>query len=94
MASLLGFAVPAISATSDTRVHRHGERVGSLVHQGASRFKVEDINDGVEAEVLNVAVIKPLDSQVVVESLASTRPSRSRARPPGASTIHTSRQHS
>lgn len=50
-AAALGAAVPALSATVDTKVNRHGEIVGSLVHQGGSRFYVEDHAYQVQAEV-------------------------------------------
>ncbi len=44
-------ATPASAVAGDTKVIRHDEAVGSLVHDRASRYKVEDINYDVEAEV-------------------------------------------
>ena len=45
---------------------------GHMVWRALEAAEQLEREDGVEAEVLNVAVIKPLDSQVVVESLAKT----------------------
>ena len=47
----LGAAVPATAEAADTKVNRHGEAVGFLVHQGASRFNVQDHDYYTQAEV-------------------------------------------
>jgi hypothetical protein len=51
VAATLAAAGPALSEVADTKVNRHHEAVGSLVHQGASRFYVEDQTYRVQAEV-------------------------------------------
>lgn len=45
---------------------------GHMVWRALEAAEALEREDGIEAEVLNVAIIKPLDSQVVVESLAKT----------------------
>ena len=51
VALTLGAAAPATAATADTKVNRHGEIVGSVVHKGAGRFVVENNAYKVQAEV-------------------------------------------
>lgn len=53
-AATLAAAGPAVSEIQDTTVNRHNEAVGTLVHQGASRFYVEDHDYRVQAEVRRV----------------------------------------
>jgi transketolase len=45
---------------------------GHMVHRALEAADVLASEDGVEAEVVNVAVVKPLDTEAVVESLAKT----------------------
>ncbi len=45
---------------------------GHMVWRALEAAEALEREDGVEAEVLNVAIVKPIDSQVVVESLAKT----------------------
>ncbi len=45
---------------------------GHMVWRALEAAKALEAEDGVEAEVLNVAVIKPIDRQTIIESLAKT----------------------
>ena len=45
---------------------------GHMVWRALEAAKQLESEDGIEAEVLNVAVIKPIDSQAIIESLAKT----------------------
>ena len=54
VALALGAAAPSTALAADTVVQRHGETVGSLVHQGGSRYKIEDSSYSVEGEVRRI----------------------------------------
>jgi transketolase len=45
---------------------------GHMVWRALEAADALEREDGIEAEVLNVAIIKPIDSQVIIESLAKT----------------------
>ena len=45
---------------------------GHMVWRALEAAEQLERDDGIEAEVLNVAVIKPIDSQAIIESLAKT----------------------
>ncbi len=45
---------------------------GHMVWRALEAAEALEREDGVEAEVLNVAIIKPIDSQVMIESVAKT----------------------
>src|SRR5688572_4582111 len=45
---------------------------GHMVWRGLEAAEMLEREDGVEAEVINVAIIKPIDSEAVLESLAKT----------------------
>lgn len=45
---------------------------GHMVWRALEAAEALEREDGIEAEVLNVAIIKPIDSQAVIESLAKT----------------------
>ncbi|MGB3098075.1 MAG: transketolase family protein [Solirubrobacterales bacterium] len=45
---------------------------GHMVWRALEAAEALEREDGVEAEVLNVAIIKPIDSQVIIESVAKT----------------------
>jgi transketolase len=45
---------------------------GHMVWRALEAAESLEREDGIEAEVLNVAIIKPIDSQVIIESLAKT----------------------
>ncbi|MGB2851935.1 MAG: transketolase C-terminal domain-containing protein [Solirubrobacterales bacterium] len=45
---------------------------GHMVWRALEAAEALERDDGVEAEVLNVAIIKPIDSQVIIESVAKT----------------------
>jgi transketolase len=45
---------------------------GHMVHRALEAAETLAAEDGVEAEVVNVAIVKPLDTEAVIESLAKT----------------------
>jgi transketolase len=45
---------------------------GHMVWRALEAAEALEREDGIEAEVLNVAIIKPIDSQAIIESLAKT----------------------
>jgi transketolase len=68
--------IPATLGTG-TDVLREGKDIsifvcGHMTWRGLEAAEVLANEDGVEAEVVNVAIIKPIDQQAVLESLAKT----------------------
>ncbi|MBW8059806.1 MAG: transketolase family protein [Solirubrobacterales bacterium] len=64
----LGSGVDVLREGSDISIFA----CGHMVHRALEAAGVLASEDGVEAEVLNVAIVKPLAAEAVVESLAKT----------------------
>jgi transketolase len=64
----LGKGVDVLRAGKDISIFV----TGHMVWRGLEAAEVLQRDDGIEAEVVNVSIIKPLDSEAVLESLAKT----------------------